>query len=102
MQRYTFDIGRDVVKDADDVEAYMSGKNGDRPDDIERMQARIAAQDQLDVPKASWADFFRHYSIPKNGLLLLGTAGSWFCLDVACKFQSTHFHHLDVIYVANI
>ena len=64
----------------------MSGKHEGHPDDMTRIQARIAAQDQLEVPKASWADFFRHYSIPKNGLLLLGTAGSWFCLDVACKF----------------
>lgn len=64
----------------------MSGKHEGHPDDMTRIQARIAAQDQLEVPKASWADFFRHYSIPKNGLLLLGTAGSWFCLDVACEF----------------
>ncbi|KAH9909096.1 phosphate permease [Xylariomycetidae sp. FL2044] len=81
--RYTFDIGRDVEKAADDVKAYMSGKPEGRPDDIARIQARAAAQAEMTVPKASWGDFFRHYSIPKNGLLLFGTAGSWFCLDVA-------------------
>lgn len=42
-----------------------------------------AAQQTLEVPKASWRDFGRHYSQRKNFLLLLGTAGSWFCLDVA-------------------
>ncbi|KAI1209915.1 phosphate permease [Annulohypoxylon truncatum] len=81
--RYTFDIGRDVEKAADDVKAYMSGKAEGQPDDVARIQAREAAQTQMTVPKASWSDFIRHYSIPKNGLLLFGTAGSWFCLDVA-------------------
>ncbi|KAI0117224.1 phosphate permease [Daldinia grandis] len=81
--RYTFDIGRDVEKAADDVKAYISGKREGHPDDIARIQAREAAQTQMTVPKASWSDFCRHYSIPKNGLLLFGTAGSWFMLDVA-------------------
>ncbi|KAK6210451.1 Protein hgh1 [Pestalotiopsis sp. IQ-011] len=81
--RYTFDVGRDVEKAADDVKAYMSGKAEGHPDEVARIQAREAAQEQLQIPKASWSDFCRHYSIPKNGLLLLGTAGSWFALDVA-------------------
>ncbi|CAJ2501935.1 Uu.00g047880.m01.CDS01 [Anthostomella pinea] len=81
--RYTFDIARDVEKAADDVNAYMSGKHEGQPDDIARIQARTAAQAQITVPKASWSDFFHHYGQRKNALLLLGTAGSWFCLDVA-------------------
>ncbi|KAI1478428.1 hypothetical protein K445DRAFT_11737 [Daldinia sp. EC12] len=81
--RYTFDIGRDVEKAADDVKAYISGKREGHPDDVARIQAREAAQAQMTIPKASWSDFCRHYAIPKNGLLLFGTAGSWFMLDVA-------------------
>ncbi|KAK9770240.1 putative Major facilitator superfamily (MFS) profile domain-containing protein [Seiridium cardinale] len=81
--RYTFDVSRDVEKAADDVKAYMSGKHEGHPDEVARIEARTAAQSQMQIPKASWSDFFRHYSIPKNGLLLLGTAGSWFMLDVA-------------------
>ncbi|KAI1766219.1 phosphate permease [Hypoxylon sp. FL1150] len=81
--RYTFDVSRDVEKAADDVKAYMSGKPEGQPDDVSRIQAREAAQTQMNIPKASWSDFVRHYSIPKNGLLLFGTAGSWFVLDVA-------------------
>ncbi|KAL7628915.1 acid phosphatase pho5 [Parahypoxylon ruwenzoriense] len=81
--RYTFDIGRDVEKAADDVKAYISGKREGNPDDITRIQAREAAQTQMTIPKASWSDFCRHYAIPKNGLLLFGTAASWFLLDVA-------------------
>lgn len=84
-KRYTFDVGRDVEKATEDVKAYMSGKREGEPDDIARVQTRIAAQEQMQIPKASWSDFIRHYSIRKNALLLFGTAGSWFLLDVACK-----------------
>ncbi|KAI1151957.1 major facilitator superfamily domain-containing protein [Nemania diffusa] len=81
--RYTFDVSRDVEKAAEDVKAYMSGKSEGLPDDVSRVQNRIAAQEQMQIPKASWSDFFRHYSIRKNAILLFGTAGSWFLLDVA-------------------
>jgi PHS family inorganic phosphate transporter-like MFS transporter len=38
---------------------------------------------QFTQPKASWKDFVAHYGQWKNGKVLLGTAGSWFFLDVA-------------------
>ncbi|KAI0154935.1 phosphate permease [Xylariaceae sp. FL1272] len=81
--RYTFDVGRDIEKGSEDVKAYMSGRNEGEPDDLARLQTRQAAQEQLQIPKASWGDFLRHYSKRPNALLLLGTAGSWFALDVA-------------------
>ncbi|PNY28300.1 Repressible high-affinity phosphate permease [Tolypocladium capitatum] len=81
--RYTFDVARDVEKAQDDVKAYMAGKHEGDPDAIERITTNRAAKDNLEVPKASMADFFRHYAKLKNAKLLLGTAGSWFCLDVA-------------------
>lgn len=81
--RYTFDVGRDVEKATADVKAYMTGQREGEPGDIARVQTRIAVQEQMQIPKASWADFIRHYSIRKNCLLLFGTAGSWFVLDVA-------------------
>lgn len=81
--RYTFDVARDVEKAQDDVKAYMAGKAEGDPDAMERIATSRAAKDTLEVPKASMADFFRHYAKMKNALLLLGTAGSWFCLDVA-------------------
>ncbi|KAJ8121361.1 hypothetical protein ONZ43_g2166 [Nemania bipapillata] len=79
----TFDVGRDIEKATEDVKAYMSGRSEGQPDDVARVQNRIAAQEQMQVPKASWSDFFQHYSVRKNALLLFGTAGSWFLLDVA-------------------
>ncbi|KAH6660406.1 major facilitator superfamily domain-containing protein [Truncatella angustata] len=81
--RYTFDVSRDIEKASDDVKAYMSGKHEGHPDEVARIQARAAAESQMQIPKASFGDFCRHYAKPKNGLLLLGTAGSWFMLDVA-------------------
>ena len=38
---------------------------------------------QLVTPKASWRDFVHYYSQWKHFKVLLGAAGSWFCLDVA-------------------
>lgn len=37
----------------------------------------------LEAPKASFKDFIHHFSQWKHGKILLGTAGSWFMLDVA-------------------
>lgn len=37
---------------------------------------------KVDVPKASWSDFRKHFGQWKNGKVLLGTAWSWFTLDV--------------------
>lgn len=79
--RYTFDVARDVEKAEDDVEAYMHGRAEGHPDEISRVQAKQNAG-QMTVPKASWGDFFAFYSQWRNGKILLGTAGSWFLLDV--------------------
>ncbi|KAI5958041.1 PHO84 [Candida theae] len=38
---------------------------------------------EIEVPKASFKDFIRHFGQWKYGKILLGTAGSWFMLDVA-------------------
>ncbi|TQW00864.1 hypothetical protein V2A60_001906 [Cordyceps javanica] len=81
--RYTFDVARDVEQADDDVKAYINGKHEGEPDQVARAEANKQAEKGLEVPKASFRDFCRHYAKRKNFLLLLGTAGSWFCLDVA-------------------
>ncbi|PMD56373.1 phosphate permease [Hyaloscypha bicolor E] len=82
--RYTFDVARDVEKAGDDVAAYMAGKaSGDSVDEVARAKGRIAGEEVMTVPKASFKDFISYYSKWKNGKILLGTAGSWFLLDVA-------------------
>lgn len=81
--RYTFDVARDIVKAGSDIKAYKAGEHQGHPDEITRVQAMNEQAPQLEVPQASWRDFVAHYSQWKYGKVLLGTAGSWFFLDVA-------------------
>jgi len=82
--RYTFDVARDVEKANADVQTYISGKKGEgHPDEIQAVAVRRASVEQLEVPKASWGDFFRFYGRLRNGKILFGTAMSWLLLDVA-------------------
>ena len=80
--RYTFDVARDVAQAAEDVEAYMAGKAEGHPDIVQRATQLEESRRNLDTPKASWQDFWAHYGQWKHGKVLLGTAGSWFFLDV--------------------
>lgn len=81
--RYTFDVARDVEKGNEDTKQYLSGKHGEgSPDEITQVNARQQSA-QLEVPKASFGDFFRFYGKLKNGKILFGTAMSWLLLDVA-------------------
>ncbi|KAI7553032.1 Repressible high-affinity phosphate [Hortaea werneckii] len=81
--RYTFDVSRDIVKAGSDVKAYLNSAPEGLPDEIARVQTMRDEAPQLEIPKASLSDFFAHYSQWKYGKVLLGTAGSWFFLDVA-------------------
>lgn len=80
--RYTFDVARDVEKAGEDVAAYMAGKAHGDVDAVTRAQGQIAGEQHLTVPKASFKDFLNYYGKWKNGKILLGTAGSWFLLDM--------------------
>ncbi|EHK97789.1 MFS general substrate transporter [Glarea lozoyensis ATCC 20868] len=81
--RYTFDVARDVETAAADANAYMHGKASGNPDEITRVTAMQQQSQNLQIPKASMRDFLHHYGQWKHGKVLLGTAGSWFFLDVA-------------------
>jgi PHS family inorganic phosphate transporter-like MFS transporter len=61
----------------------MHGKAEGKPDEIRRVTAMSEAAPTLEIPKASFRDFWAHYSQWRIGKVLLGTAGSWFFLDVA-------------------
>jgi PHS family inorganic phosphate transporter-like MFS transporter len=80
--RYTFDIARDVEQATVDAKAYLSGQHGGQVDELRRAQAIQHAAESV-IPKASWADFLAYYSKWKNAKVLIGTAGSWFFLDIA-------------------
>jgi PHS family inorganic phosphate transporter-like MFS transporter len=81
--RYTFDVARDVVKAGSDVKAYLSSTPEGIPDEITRVNEMRDSAPRMEIPKASWSDFIHHYGQWKYGKILLGTAGSWFFLDVA-------------------
>ncbi len=81
--RYTFDVDRDVVQAGSDIKAYVAGDPHGVADEVVRAQGRQEGAALLEMPKASWGDFWRHYSQWRYGKILLGTAGSWFFLDVA-------------------
>jgi MFS transporter, PHS family, inorganic phosphate transporter len=77
-------VARDVEKANADVNMYISGKKGEgHPDEIAAATQRANSVAQLEVPKASWSDFFRFYGRLRNGKILFGTAMSWLLLDVA-------------------
>lgn len=80
--RYTFDVARDVEQGMEDARAYLTGERGGHPDELLRAQTLQQAS-QLEIPKASFSDFRKHYSKWSNAKVLIGTAGSWFFLDVA-------------------
>jgi PHS family inorganic phosphate transporter-like MFS transporter len=61
----------------------MKGKAEGHPDEIRRVTTMAQDAPALEIPKASLRDFWRHYSQWKFGKVLIGTAGSWFFLDVA-------------------
>ncbi|KZT22010.1 phosphate permease [Neolentinus lepideus HHB14362 ss-1] len=73
--RFTMDIERNIVQAAQDVENVLStGKFYHDPDAVVR---------KAQTPRASRRDFIAYFSKWENGKVLLGTAYSWFALDIA-------------------
>jgi len=73
--RFTMDVERNVQQASQDVDTFMTtGRYYVDPD---------AVIQRVDAPKASWNDFINHFGQWKNGSVLLGTAYSWFALDIA-------------------
>lgn len=80
--RYTFDVSRDIERGAEDTKAYFKGKAEGEPEELTRVTVALHADNNLAIPKASFKDFMRHYGQWKHAKVLIGTAGSWFFLDV--------------------
>jgi hypothetical protein len=80
--RYTFDIQRDIIKGGEDIDAYIEGRHEGHPDEVQRSVALKDHSQALRAPKSSWADFWAYFSHWQNALTILGTAGSWFFLDI--------------------
>ena len=86
--RFTMDIERDVRQASQDIENVLSTGNFYVDPD--------AAVQRVQAPKASRRDFFRHFGKWENGKVLLGTAYSWFALDVG---SPTMFYRLVLTYM---
>lgn len=70
------DIERNIEQAAQDIENVITtGKYIEDEDAV--VSQRVKA------PRASRADFIAHFSKWENGKVLLGTAYSWFALDVS-------------------
>ncbi|RUS22877.1 phosphate:H+ symporter [Endogone sp. FLAS-F59071] len=75
--RYTMDIEQKINKGAKDATAFL--ERGAAAGDYSDAEAIAKAE----VPQASWSDFWTYFGQWKNGKILLGTAYSWFALDIA-------------------
>ncbi|KAG9293482.1 hypothetical protein G9A89_009206 [Geosiphon pyriformis] len=74
--RYRMDVERDLNGATNDIEDVLANGKTTRENLSYPFQ-------KLDVPRGSWADFRRYFGQWKNGKILLGTCGAWFCIDVA-------------------
>ncbi|PPQ65272.1 hypothetical protein CVT26_000232 [Gymnopilus dilepis] len=72
--RFTMDIERNIDQASHDIKNVLSG--GERAEEDEFVQ-------RIDAPKASWGDFCAYFGQLHNFKILLGTAYSWFALDIA-------------------
>ena len=75
--RFTMDIERNVNQATADIDNVLTTGNSKVDEDavIQRVQA----------PKATRRDFLAYFGQWKNGKVLLGTAYSWFALDVSFR-----------------
>jgi MFS transporter, PHS family, inorganic phosphate transporter len=80
--RYTLDISRNEPNAVRDAVDFMDGVQTNRSTDLFVPHLRITGGFEA-PPKASVRDFIRFFGLWKNGKVLLGTAGSWFLLDIA-------------------
>ena len=78
--RFTMDVERNVHQAAADINAVIAhGKFDNDAEVVERVVA----------PKASRRDFALYFGKWENMKVLIGTAWSWFALDVSCPRSIT-------------
>ncbi|KAI8053875.1 phosphate:H+ symporter [Syncephalis plumigaleata] len=80
--RYTMDIDNDLTKATKDIGNVLNKDTDQHAQDV-AAAAQVAQDHAKARPKASWSDFYAHFSKWANLKVLLGTSLSWFALDVA-------------------
>ncbi len=78
--RFTMDIERNIRQASADISNVLTGKSAESSD---------AVIQRVEAPKASWSDFLEYFGQWKNGKILIGTAYSWFALDVSMTNDSS-------------
>ncbi|KAK2035008.1 H+ symporter [Colletotrichum zoysiae] len=81
--RYTFDVEQDVEKADADIRAYMASKSKGEYDPELQARAKKEAGTAYNTPAASWPDAWAYFSQRQHLKMLVGTALSWFFLDLA-------------------
>jgi len=81
--RYTFDVKHDLEKATADSRRFRSGKIGEgKTDELERAKVKVYMR-KYNRPVPSIGEFCKYFRNRRHLLVLLGTAGSWFFVDVA-------------------
>lgn len=81
--RYALDVQEDIEIPRAETKA-VNGAEDEDYENLERSSTAVEVNSYTPPPKkASWNDFWHHFGQWKYGKILLGTAGSWFVLDVA-------------------
>ena len=73
--RFTMDIERNVQQASQDVETFFTSGRYYVDQD--------AVAQHAEAPRMGWRDFIHYFGQWKNGKILLGTAYSWFALNIA-------------------
>ena len=82
--RYTFDVVHDLDQATANVYAWRNGICGEGyTDPMHRVQVLQDVKRKYHSPQPTYTDLKAYYRKRKNALALIGTAGSWFFLDVA-------------------
>jgi PHS family inorganic phosphate transporter-like MFS transporter len=80
--RFTLDIARNPSNAARNAAGFVDGVHVDDPHNLVGRHVDLSGGFEI-PPRPSFRDFRRFFGLWKNGKVLLGTAGSWFLLDVA-------------------
>ncbi|OBA25812.1 MFS general substrate transporter [Hanseniaspora valbyensis NRRL Y-1626] len=84
--RYSLDVQNDINLGTAEVSRFLAGELGEaEQEELDVLKKTGVEVDNIDTTqkKASWNEFFKHFSQWKYGKILFGTAFSWFILDVA-------------------
>jgi PHS family inorganic phosphate transporter-like MFS transporter len=82
--RYTFDVVHDLDQATANVYAWRSGVCGEGwTDPLRRVQILHDVKRKYHSPQPTYTDLKAYYRKRRNAIALVGTAGSWFFLDVA-------------------